>query len=565
MLRNLLKAGHAVVAYGRSSAKLDVWVKDGGATVVFLPITSFVQQVLVSLIGEGKGDLDHSARIPNSGSAPRFWSGDRPRLHGRPHDPVGSQETAPASPLIFCLQSRNSRSTMPFASVQGTPPALCPTPHRSPEFTMQLQHNLTAVAASLLLFAPISCPIPRGATMAVIGDSLSAGFQNDSLLDTQQPHGWASLVARQAGVPLTLPLIAPPGAPAVLQLVSLGPPPVIRQAFGITIGRTNPGEQPWDLAVPGHDLNDIINDAPKLIPTSDEDIITNLVLGLPLGDDKSQMNEAVVLDPQSLFIWAGNEDALQADEAGTPTAMTPVSTFAAEFQQLIGTLHATNRSVLIVANVPDVTIVPYLTPAAAIIAEVSQQTGAPASLVANELGIVPGDLINATGLIQVENAVAALKAGQTPAPLTDAGFLDPDEIAEVQATVQRYNSIIGEEVGAVGGVLVDIHTYVEQLSQNGVTINGYHATNAFLGGLFSLDGIHPTNTAYALIANQFIQTMNSSLKTSIPQVLVSEVAAADPLFGLHIQPTAARVHISGVAARQTDHVLLRHKLREPPI
>ena len=28
---------------------------------VFLPITSFVQQVLGSLIGEGKGDLDHAA------------------------------------------------------------------------------------------------------------------------------------------------------------------------------------------------------------------------------------------------------------------------------------------------------------------------------------------------------------------------------------------------------------------------------------------------------------------------------------------------------------------------
>jgi 2-hydroxy-3-oxopropionate reductase len=31
------------------------------ANGVFLPITSFVQQMLGSLIGEGKGDLDHSA------------------------------------------------------------------------------------------------------------------------------------------------------------------------------------------------------------------------------------------------------------------------------------------------------------------------------------------------------------------------------------------------------------------------------------------------------------------------------------------------------------------------
>lgn len=58
--------------------------------------------------------------------------------------------------------------------------------------------------------------------MVVIGDSLSSGFQKRSLLDSQQPHGWVSLVAQQSGIPL----IAPPGAPAILQLVSVGPPPV---------------------------------------------------------------------------------------------------------------------------------------------------------------------------------------------------------------------------------------------------------------------------------------------------------------------------------------------------
>jgi len=38
--------------------------------------------------------------------------------------------------------------------------------------------------------------------IVVVGDSLSAGFQSDSLLDTAQPHGWASLVAAQADEPL---------------------------------------------------------------------------------------------------------------------------------------------------------------------------------------------------------------------------------------------------------------------------------------------------------------------------------------------------------------------------
>src|SRR3984885_7818230 len=53
-----------------------------------------------------------------------------------------------------------------------------------------------------------------------LGDSLTAGYQSGSLLDTAQVHGWANLVATQAGFNIALPLIAPPGAPRVLQLVS---------------------------------------------------------------------------------------------------------------------------------------------------------------------------------------------------------------------------------------------------------------------------------------------------------------------------------------------------------
>lgn len=421
---------------------------------------------------------------------------------------------------------------------------------------------LIALAAVGVISFPVGCRVFGVVPMVVIGDSLSAGFENGSLLDSQQPHGWASLVADQAGLPLPLPLIAPPGAPSVLQLVSLGPPPVIQAAPGITIGRTNPEVQPFDLAVPGHTLAHVINDAPKLIPTSDEDLITDLVLGFPLGDTKSQMNEAIELRPENLFIWAGSEDALLADAAGTPAAMTPIATFTSEYQQLISTLHAKTSAVLIVANIPDVTVVPYLTPAASIIAQVAQETNLPPAQISLALGIEDGDLINATGLSQVESAVATIQSGKTPAPLTDAGFLDPTEIAEVQSTVDQYNSVIAQQVAAAGGILVDIHAYVAQLAENGITINNYHATAGFLGGLFSLDGIHPTNTGYPLIANQFIEAGNAALKTSVPQVNVAQVAAADPLFGPNIKPVGATAHIPLKAAQQAERILMRRQLNK---
>ncbi len=54
--------------------------------------------------------------------------------------------------------------------------------------------------------------------LVAVGDSLTAGFQNGSLLETQQPNGYASVIARQAREELTLPLIAAPGIPNVLVL-----------------------------------------------------------------------------------------------------------------------------------------------------------------------------------------------------------------------------------------------------------------------------------------------------------------------------------------------------------
>jgi lysophospholipase L1-like esterase len=402
---------------------------------------------------------------------------------------------------------------------------------------------------------------PGFETTVVIGDSLSAGFQSGSLLDTQQPNGWASLIAKQAGFNLVLPLVGAPGAPAVLQLVSLGPPPVLTQASGTSPGRDNPTAQPYDIAVPGHNLDDLINRKPVLVPQSAEDVITDAVLALPLTVGRSQLDLAVFLKPTTLFVWIGNNDALEADFAGTPAVMTPVDTFTTEYQQLINTLHTKTKAKLIIANIPDVTAVPYLTPGALILAEVSAGSGLPQSTVSFLVGIQPGDLVNATGLAEVQAAIAALLHGQLPTPLTDDAFLNAAEIAQVRATVDQYNAVIAQQAASAGAILVDIHTTLGDLAESGITINNYPATTAFLGGLFSLDGIHPTNTGYALIANQFIQAINANLKTSIAAVDVSAVASTDPLFGPNIKPVGAAVSIPLAAARRADDVI-SHKPRD---
>jgi len=54
-------------------------------------------------------------------------------------------------------------------------------------------------------------------------------------------------------------------------------------------------------------------------------------------------------------------------------------------------------------------------------------------------------------------------------------------------------------------------------------------TTDFLGGMFSLDGVHPTNTGYAIVANAFIETLDRTFAAHIPHLSVDRVAQADPL------------------------------------
>ncbi|GAC1424669.1 MAG: SGNH/GDSL hydrolase family protein [Acidobacteriaceae bacterium] len=390
------------------------------------------------------------------------------------------------------------------------------------------------------------------AKVVFVGDSLTAGYQNGSLLDTQQPNGYANLIATQAKFSITLPLIEPPGVPPVLRLVSAGPPPVVASAAGVSAGRDNPTAQPTDLAVPGHKLHDILNYAPPVVPTSGEDLITQLVLGFPIGNTKPQVAEAVALKPSTIIVWAGNNDALVADETGMPSSMTSLASFTTDFTQLMATLKGTGAN-LIVANIPDVTSVPYMTPSAILITEIAAATKLSSTTVASGLGLQPGDLVNAQGLKDAEAQIKQVAQGGSLTTLPDRDVLTVAEITTVQNTIAGYNQVIQLQAGAVGATLVDTHAYFATLT-TGVSVNGITANNTFLGGLFSLDGIHPTNTGYALLANQFITVLNTRFTASIPIVNVSAVATADPYFGSNIKPTGME-RIPTSAAIETQHVL----------
>ena len=355
--------------------------------------------------------------------------------------------------------------------------------------------------------------------LVIIGDSLLAGYQNGSLMGSQQTNGIAALIARQARTDLALPLIAEPGIPNVLTLVSAGPPPVIVPAPGTSTGRIDPLTQTMDLAVPGHRVIDALEKRPDF-PI---DSMTDLVLGLPGllgGVSRSQVEWAEALQPTTIIVWIGNNDALNAAIAGDAAALTPVAEFEAAYSNLVKRLAATGATI-VVANIPDVAVIPSVVP----VQTAAALLNVPLPVFAGVLGVATNDYIN---LDNLPTAVAILQ-GALPGPMADDQFLDAGEIQQIRDATRSFNDIIATQAAGNGAVLVDVNAFLNRLARRGIVAGGHHLTTEFLGGIFSLDGIHPSNTGAAATANYFIKTMNRHSAAHIPPVNVRNVERNDPL------------------------------------
>jgi hypothetical protein len=306
-------------------------------------------------------------------------------------------------------------------------------------------------AGCLLLIVLVALALPARAQkranlerFVVVGDSLSAGFQNDSLLDSQQVHGFANLIAQQAQTNLPLPLISFPGVPNVLELISPGPPPIVAPLPGLPGDRENRLVQVSDLAVPGANLHDVLFTRPP----DPNNPLTTLVLGLPglLASPPvalSQVEWTEALSPTTIVAWVGNNDALGAVLAANPALLTPVSQFQSDYVALMDRLAATGTT-LVVANILDLTLVPFLTSAD----KVAQEFGLPLTVIGPILGIGPGDFVTAAAFTLIEGILM----GQIASPLPSSVILTAAQIAQIQATVDSYNAIIAVEAQSHGAV-----------------------------------------------------------------------------------------------------------------
>ena len=138
---------------------------------------------------------------------------------------------------------------------------------------------------------------------------------------------------------------------------------------------------------------------------------------------------------------------------------------------------------------------------------------------------VPGDDIKCKGL-----GSADLSDPQNPVinPMTGNYILDLDEIQKIQNNIAAYNSTIKMAAMSHSLAHVDANSRLNQLASTGITIDGITYSSALVtGGAFSLDGVHPNTRGYAILANDFIDAINSTYSANVPKVSVASFSTIE--------------------------------------
>ncbi|HEX9252612.1 MAG TPA: SGNH/GDSL hydrolase family protein [Ignavibacteriaceae bacterium] len=299
----------------------------------------------------------------------------------------------------------------------------------------------------------------------------------------------------------------------------------------------------------------------------------------------SQLQQAISLAPTFITLWIGNNDVLGYATSGGTSPAAPTTT--AQFNQLFGGImqglkqytDASGANV-VVANIPSVSAIPFFTTVGPVLATnpalawwqialAQTASGLPATGLiyashegGTNLGQLPykigfadsAALLHCTKLITlVGQSYAPLLGRPTgkyyrdyhiPVPLgvdttkafgfhpqnpfPDAFVLDSDEITTSNNAVSSFNSTIAALAGANGYGLVDINTKFNQFRAadftGGTVINGLTFKTTYVsGGLFSLDGVHPSSQAHGIVANEFIKVINTKYGANIPLVDVSTI------------------------------------------
>jgi len=116
-----------------------------------------------------------------------------------------------------------------------------------------------------------------------------------------------------------------------------------------------------------------------------------------------------------------------------------------------------------------------------------------------------------------------------PDPAILKGSLGDDPLDdEASLLAAQSNAILHEEAARFDNVhIVALAERADEFALNGVQAGGEDLTVDMLGGILSFDGLHFSPSGYAIVADLFVQEINSELGTSIPAIDIAAVVQGD--------------------------------------
>lgn len=378
----------------------------------------------------------------------------------------------------------------------------------------------------------------------VVGASVDAGFLDSCWAKHGQLDSWPAIFARQAGISDTnfqQPLINEPGLGPCQVLTSLAPTFSYKPNTGTPANLTL--ARPYDnLAIPGYLGASVVacTKATDAVPC--KNALIDLVLR---GSGATTLQQAASLKPTFFAVGVLGNELLGPGTSGTVIdGVTLVSkeVYAASYKTIVDTMKAAQGGTGkgIVMTIPDVTALPYFTAVSPILG-LNPATGAPITVL-GPTGCPPGYPacpvpagtivpLPLGALMQagygVPCAVKSLPKCDNPLPDNGTliggaavpGLLYPSEVALLKARGAEYNAQISALAQADGYKVFDTAALLADIAKNGRNFGGVTLTSSYLaGGMFSYDGVHPTATGYAVVADSLVQFVNANYGTSLPRV-----------------------------------------------
>lgn len=406
-----------------------------------------------------------------------------------------------------------------------------------------------------------------------VGNSITSGYTSSGMTAASQENSLANLLAKQfkevGGGDFKQPTMTEKGS-GVLELQGLNlvapcnvdtKPVIARSEVDANWATDISANGPFNnLAVPGMSVksSDQVGYAlPSLFQPAGNGFMLRMLSNDNFSYKEMVTEQVSAISPTFFTYWLGNNDVLTYAATGggylpnfstnsdgnfpseegdySTSLLAPPSDddFRNKYAAILDILTA-NGAKGVVATLPDITALPYFT-------TVGNQVTNPNSCTDKlDVWITARSGSETTIRKATSNDLILLPAGSTIGrpdnfggniiphglseynPLRSAEVIDQQEIAFIKGKLDLYNNIIKQEAANRNVPVVDMYTFLNSLKDGGV-YDGVAVSSAFIsGGAFSLDGIHPSDRGYAIVANEFINTINSAYGAKIPKIDITK-------------------------------------------